>query len=66
MKLEKPAFLSATVVIVLTLIAEVPAVNHWIKDAMNTHSNLTVFVEGLIGLILVFIAGNKATPEVKK
>jgi hypothetical protein len=46
-------------VVILTLLAEIPSVNAWITGATVAHGHLVVFIEGIIGLILVWLAGQK-------
>jgi hypothetical protein len=60
MNFENKSVVSAVVVVVLTLLAEIPSVNHWLQGAMLAHGNLVVLVEGIIALILVMFAGSQS------
>jgi Na+(H+)/acetate symporter ActP len=57
---ERPTLISAVIVVLLTIVAEVPGVNHWLKDVMASNGHLVVLIEGIIGVILVAYAGLKA------
>jgi hypothetical protein len=59
---ENRSMWSAGAVIALTIIAQFPAVADWIKNATNENEHLVTIVEGIIGLVLVIIAGTRAQP----
>jgi hypothetical protein len=56
-------------VAVLTLLAQVPALNKWIDEATSAYPHLITLAEGIIGLVLLIIATTKGdrhethTPE---
>jgi hypothetical protein len=59
---ENRSIWSAGAVVILTVIAQFPAVADWIKHATNENEHLVTIVEGIIGLVLVIIAGSKTQP----
>jgi hypothetical protein len=65
MNLKDNTVVAVLVVIVLTLIAEVPAINHNLTELMLQHGNLVVLIEGIIGAILVWWSGRSKTVTVR-
>jgi hypothetical protein len=63
--LKNSTSLSVAVVVILTVIAEFPGVNHWIDDVMSSHGHVAVLVEGIIGVILILFSGLKQKPNDK-
>jgi hypothetical protein len=63
--MKNNTMVSLIAVIVLTLIAEVPAVTAWLEGAMLAHGHTVILVEGLIALVLVWWGGQKERMMVK-
>jgi hypothetical protein len=63
--LKDNTVVAIVVVIVLTLIAEVPAINHNLTELMLEHGHLVVLLEGIIGAVLVWWSGRTRTVTVR-
>lgn len=62
---DKRSLTAIIVVIVATLIAQFPAVSHWIAEVTGEHAHLVTIVEGIIGVVLLFFASNTAAGAAK-
>lgn len=54
--------ITVIIVIVLTVLAQLPAVSHWIDEITTSHTHLVTIIEGIIGVILLIFATYQDKP----
>jgi hypothetical protein len=63
--LKDNSVVAVLVVLVLTVIAEVPSINRSLTELMLAHGNLVVLLEGIIAAVLVWWSGRTRTVNVR-
>ena len=56
---ESNSIIAIIVVAVVTIIAQFPAVSHWIDQITSENTHLVTIVEGIVGIILLLFATRK-------
>lgn len=59
---ESNSIIAMVVVAVATIVAQFPAVSHWIDHVTTENTHLVTIVEGIVGILILIFATRKPAP----